>query len=207
MAKQKQKAAKPASGIALASEWPVYEVLLSRGWEQHGHLVTTLIARRSPRSGKVACGLLLVDLACLGVKSAQVQLAKDPAAYRDGIRKHALGIQPMAAADFDLVAKIVYTGIEYAANLGFKPDPIFAQAEALLSGADLDANTTPIPTGGEDGKPLYINGPNDNPQRIINTLLHTVGEGNFHYVIQGPAGDFALADDDFDDAIESQREV
>jgi hypothetical protein len=67
--KNKQVAlpAKPAGGIALAAQWPVHEVLLSRGWDQQAALVTVLVARRSLKSGKVAAGLFLVDLACLGV--------------------------------------------------------------------------------------------------------------------------------------------
>jgi hypothetical protein len=67
---------KPAGGIALAANWPLYEVLLSRGWEGQAALITILVARRSLQSGKIAAGLFLVDLACLGVKSAQVKLFK-----------------------------------------------------------------------------------------------------------------------------------
>src|SRR5690242_16613757 len=129
MSKHKQRAqqaplGKPAGGIALAAGWPIHEVLLSRGWEREAALITILVARRSPKSGKVAAGLLLVDLACLGVKSAQVKLFKDAAEYAAGLRAHALRLQPMAPADFDLAAKIILTGLEYAASLGFKPDPV-----------------------------------------------------------------------------------
>src|SRR5688572_4488837 len=98
-ARDVQPPAKPVGGMALAAGWPVYEVLLSRGWEQEAALITILVARRSPKSGKVAAGLLLVDLACLGVKSAQVKLFANPDEYAAGLRAHALHIQPMAPAD------------------------------------------------------------------------------------------------------------
>lgn len=188
--KAAQLAAKPAGGLALAAKWPVFEVLLSQGWQQQGALITILLARRSPMSGKVAAGLLLVDLACLGVKSAQVKLFKDPAEYRSGLRLHAFSIQPMAPADLNLAAKIIYTGLEYAAALGFKPDPVFAQAEHLLAGADPDAADTPVPTGGPEGKPLFVSGPYDDVDRIVAQLTRAVGPEGFHYML-GAGGEEA----------------
>src|SRR5262245_19082188 len=118
--------AKPVGGIALAAKWPVHEVLLSRGWDREAVLITILVARRSLITNKVAAGLFLVDLACLGVKNAQVKLFAGPAEYNAGLLAHALKIQPLAPAEFNLVAKIIATGLEYAANLGFMPDPVFA---------------------------------------------------------------------------------
>jgi hypothetical protein len=181
--KQAALAAKPVGGIALAAKWPVHEVLLSQGWEKEAALITILVARRSPITNKVAAGLFLVDLACLGVKSAQVKLFAGPAEYHAGLRAHALRIQPMAPADFNLVAKIIATGLEYAANLDFKPDPVYAQAQHLLGGADPAACATPVPTGGPEGKPFFVSGPHDDPRRIVGQLTRAVGEGNFHYMV------------------------
>jgi hypothetical protein len=193
MGKQKQgKAnanlpARPVGGMAIASGWPVQEVLLSRDWDKEGALSGVLIARRSPNSGKVAVGHFLVDLACLGVKSVQVKLFKDAAEYAAGLRAHAMRVQPLAPGDFNLAVKIIRTGLEYAANLGFKPDPVFTQAEPLLAGADLDA-APPVRTGGPEGKPLFINGPYDNVEKIVAQLRRAVGDGNFHVLIGGPEG-------------------
>jgi hypothetical protein len=191
MGKQKQGKnnlpARPAGGMAIASGWPVYEVLISRDWDNEGALTGVLIARRSPNSGKVAVGHFLVDLACLGVKSAQVKLFKDGAEYAAGLRAHAMRVQPLAPGDFNLAVKIIRTGLEYAARLGFKPDPVFAQAEPLLAGADLDAAPA-VRTGGPEGKPLFINGPYDDVEKIIAQLRRAVGDGNFHALIGGPDG-------------------
>ena len=193
--KQAVLAAKPMGGIALAAKWPVHEVLLSRGWEQEAALITILVARRSPMSNKVAAGLFLVDLACLGVKSAQVKLFAGPAEYSAGLRAHALKIQPMAPAEFNLAAKIIATGLEYAANLGFKPDPVFAQTQHLLGGADPAACDTPVPTGGPEGKPLFVSGPYDDARRIVDQLTRAVGAGNFHYMVQVGGEDLELPAD------------
>ena len=60
-------ASRPAGGMAIAANWPVYEVLVSQGWDKQGALVSLLIARVSPKSEKFAAAHLLVDLECLGV--------------------------------------------------------------------------------------------------------------------------------------------
>ena len=196
VSKPKKTQTKPVGGIALAAKWPVHEVLLSRGWDQEAALITILVARHSPMSGKVAAGLFLVDLACLGVKSAQVVLFADPAEYHAGLRAHALRLQPMAPADFNLVGKIIATGLEYAANLGFKPDPVFNQAQHLLAGADPAACTMLVPTGGPEGKPFFVAGPHDDARRIVDHLVRTVGAGNFHYLVQVSGEELGLSDED-----------
>ena len=65
----------------------------------------------------------------------------------------------MAPADLDLVAKIIYTALDYAVGMGFKPDFVFLQAEPLLTGADPDRCRIPVPTGGPNGKPSSSMGP------------------------------------------------
>lgn len=181
--------AKPAGGMALAAKWPVFEVLLSQGWDQEGQLAIILIARRSPMSGKVAAGSFLVDLACLGAKSVQVKLYKDAAEYQAGLRRHVMGMRPMAPAAFDLAAKIILTGLEYAAALGFKPDPVYAQAEHLLADANPAASPVEVRTGGSEGKPFFINGPYDNVDRIMAQLVRAVGPEGFHYLLGNPETD------------------
>ena len=160
--------AKPVGGMALAAGWPVYDVLLSHGWEQQAALITILIARRSEKSGKVAAGMFLVDLACLGVKSAQPGDVLGHVLEQLDLRAHAQRLQPMGPADFNLAAKIIFTGLTYAASLGFKPDPVFAQAEPLLSGADPAASPTPVPTGGPEGKPFFAVEPQTNASGAFN---------------------------------------
>jgi hypothetical protein len=201
--REASSATKPASGFALAAGWPVHEVLLSRGWEEPGAAITLLLARRSPKTDKVASALLLVDLGCLGVKSTQVQLFKDVGEYNRGLRAHALRLQPMLPVSLNVAAKIVFTGLEYAAALGFTPDPVYAQAAHLLAGADPGSEPVAVPTGGSEGKPFYVNGPRDDARKIVEQLMRAVGPGNFHYVIHGSKEELGLPDDigeRFDDA-------
>jgi hypothetical protein len=189
--KDRQAAAKPvpAGGMAVAAAWPRYEVLLSQKWDTPGSLVTILVARRAPESGKVAAAFFIVDLACLGVKRVHVKRFAGEEAYFDGMRAEAIERQPMAPGDLDLVAKIIYTALDYAATMGFKPDFVFAQAEPLLSGAEPTRCHIPVPTGGPNGKPFFVNGPYDDVDRVMAQLRRVVGDGNFDFLIsQGDPG-------------------
>ena len=100
----------------------------------------------------------------------------------------------MAPAALSLAAKIVRTGLEYAGALGFKPDPVFVQAEPLFASAKPEEEVTPVPTGGPEGKPFFVNGPNDDVDRVIAQLRRAVGDGNNHYLIQGSKEDLRLPD-------------
>jgi hypothetical protein len=197
MSKHKKQAlqAKQPSGIALAANWPIYEALVSSSWQEENQLVIVLIARTSLKTGRVAAGSFLIDLGCLGIKQVQVAQFPDTAAYRHGIRAHVIGRMPMMPTDFNLAAKIIWTGYNYAASFGFKPDPVFDQGVHLLAGADIENCGTFVRTGGPEGKPFFVQGPYDDPHKVVNQLLRTAGEGNFHYFIQGSRGDLGLPDD------------
>jgi hypothetical protein len=178
-----QMPAKAMGAMAIAGNWPLHEVLLSQSWKEPGSLVTILVARRHPDTGKMAAASFLVDLACLGLKRVHVKRFQDETEYGAEMRATVLQTQPMQSADLDLVAKIIYTGVAYAGALGFKPDFVFAQAEPLLGGADGSRCATPVPTGGPDGKPFFVNGPYDDVDRVMAQLRRAVGEGNFNHLI------------------------
>jgi hypothetical protein len=74
---------------------------------------------------------------------------------------------------------IVFGAIDYAAGLGFDPHPDFTASKAHL-GQRRDA-LIPIEFG-KDGKPMYVTGPYDNPDRILTKLQQTVGKGNYNYI-------------------------
>ena len=122
----------------------------------------------------------------VGVKSAQFKRFSTQADYNE-FRAKAMSAQPMIPADFDLAAKILYTAVDYAAELGFKPDFVFNQAEILLDGAHPEQCAIPVPVGGPEGKPFFVNGPYDDVDRVIATLRRTVGDGNCNYMVQAGA--------------------
>ena len=167
-----------------SQEWPVLEALVTTDWPEEDALVTVLVARQSPRSGKVGAATFLVDLGCLGIKNSIVRLFPSSRDYANGLRRDALARQEFHAADFDLAAKIVLTGEAYARRLGLSQPADAAQAKLLLAGADPSACAIPVRTGGRDGKPHFVSGPYDDAQRIMAHLTRTLGEGGFHYTVR-----------------------
>lgn len=177
--------------VRVAARWPLYECLISRGWQEPGELVQILIARSSPADGIAAAGFL-VDLGCLGVKDALSHLFSTTREYEQ-FRQTYSGLQPMMNTDLDLAAKVIQEGIAYADRLGFKPHRDYHDAAALLTGAHPEACSTPIPLG-LDGKPFFISGPHDNVPRITAQLDRAVGPGNANFLI-------GLNDDDEGDSV------
>ncbi len=163
-----------------SAQWPLYECLLSKDWQNTLNLTQILVARRSPQ-GQIAAGAFLVDLGCLGVKTAFARLFDSPREYQE-LRRQMTGQMPMKSADLNLVAKIIREAIAYARQFGFEPDPDYRDAMLVLGDADPDACPTPIPLG-MDGKPIYIAGPYDNVRKIMGKLTRALGPDGFHYMV------------------------
>jgi hypothetical protein len=171
----------PRAVLRLAARWPLHECVISRDWNVEGELAQVVVARRSPE-GQIAAGVFLVDLGCLGVKSAFVHLAPSPEQYEREVLQHIRETQPLIRCDLDLAAKVVREGVAYARRFGLKPDRDYYEAASLLQGADPDACDVPVPLGRE-GKPFFVAGPYDNAQRIVAQLTKTAGPGNFDFLV------------------------
>jgi len=170
----------PRALLRSSGDWPLHECLLAEEWQEERAIIQILVARRSP-SGQIAIGTFLVDLGCLGVKSAFGRLFDTRQEYEE-LRNGMMSRQDVIEADLNLVAKIVREGIAYAQELGFRPDPDYRAAMLVLGDADPDACDVPIPLGSKDGKPFFIAGPYDNVDRIIAKLTRKLGPDGFHFL-------------------------
>jgi hypothetical protein len=173
---------RPLSMSTPMHSWPVFECLVPEEWQTPGALVEVVITRRTD-AGEFAIALFLVDLGCLGVKNAHTMRFTDEAEYREWLGT-VPSIGAMVPISLDLAAKIVRTGLDYAASLGFRPHRDYAQAAPFLRDAHPELASDDVPTG-LDGKPHFISGPYDNVRKIINQLNRKVGEGNYHYTVGG----------------------
>lgn len=166
--------------LRASGDWPLHECLLPQEWQKEGAILQILVARRSPW-GQIATGSFLVDLGCLGVKSAFGRVFNTRQEYRE-LRDGMIARQDLIQADLNLAAKIIREAIAYAQDLGFKPDPDYRDAMPVLGDADPDACDEPIPLGGKDGKPFFIAGPYDNVDRITAKLRRKLGPDGFHFL-------------------------
>jgi len=170
--------------------WPVMECLVSAGWANGRSLATVIVARRQGSRGPVAMATFLMDLQCLGGKNAFACLV--PLAQYRSTSATTMKAQGALAISLDLAAKIVHEGLAYARGLGFAPHPDVARTMPMLYGAHPENCAERVPLGGPDGKPLFIQGPNDDAERILDQLNRRVGSGDYDLVM---GGEFGLDDD------------
>lgn len=158
-------------------EWPDVDV---SGSGTSG-LVSLVVARDAGRGRVRACGYL-VDVYCLGVKNTIGPRVMDPHDVtrfaRPFFDQYPAG--PLAVP-MELAQHLVFGAVDYARDLGFEPAP----------GSDFDKTEShlgkwsgPSAIGfGRDGKPLYVQGPHDNPTRVMEALRRSVGPDNFHFLV------------------------
>ncbi|MDH4467872.1 MAG: hypothetical protein QE271_07430 [Bacteriovoracaceae bacterium] len=159
---QKLAAIDPASLLKQAASFRVHECWIMEDWEDGG-LAPILVVRQQPNF-KYQFGLYLVDYYCLGVKST---ICDVNVAY--GKIEEIQSRTPYAWLEFDYqdARGLILGSIEYARGLGFAPDVGWENSKHLV-----EANT-PFDnkfTFGMDGKPLFINGPDDDVASIMKTL-------------------------------------
>jgi transcriptional regulator with XRE-family HTH domain len=153
-------------------------------------LLTVLVARRRRHRRKITTCTYLVDAYCLGVKNAMGPDEMDDRGLRalSGFVFGAYSAPPVSAP-IDLVRDLVLGAAEYARGLGFEPHPDFERARLHLgpwegqSAIDFGCN----------GKPYYINGPDDDPDLVLRTLRRTAGDGGFRHTVAYDLGDLRMA--------------
>jgi hypothetical protein len=171
-----------------ATAWPVFECLISAGWRNTAQLTHIIIAKEPPFGGAVCC-VFLVDLGCLGPKSAFVTQFRTRVEYETEFRSLMTNQHPMIPIEYPLAVKIILESLQYAKHLGFEvPPPVHKTLGALGSMEVASGCHQEIPLGGTDGLPSYVAGPDDDVAQILATLNHTCGPGKFYFT--APASPF-----------------
>ena len=122
----------------------------------------------------------LVDTWCLGVKNA---LGPRRMSSRDLLAFRRLQYGPWRSdgipIPLELAQHLVLGAVDYARCLGFKPHRDFERARVTLGSWEEPSAIT----FGMDGTPHYLNGPHEDPERVLATLERSVGRGGFHYTV------------------------
>jgi hypothetical protein len=183
---------------------PLCKCWINDSWES-GRSAYIIIARQH-KSGNVTACTYLVDLGCLGVKDT---------AYFFNVplfllmEKMNLGeLKFIDTVSYERIHNIIYSAIEYAAQLGFEPHRDFTQTTCFFLEKDDNIPRIEISCGGKDGKPFYVNAGGDSPARekqILNQLNRVVGEGNYHYLLGVDADNYDEYDDYEKEDYEEER--
>lgn len=187
-----------------ARNLPLFQCLVNEGWEEEG-LVYATIARKHINGNITFCAYL-VDLKCLGIKDTMYFFNAHPLDFNEFKDDMSNDIDSIEC-DYDLVHNVIHAAWEYAEEIGFEPHRDFLSITQYM----LEEDTDEIPLmdihcGGDDGKPLYVQGPLEDDvmaNMIVNRLEKKLGPGNFHYVLKSEVlEDYDFLSDDeelFDD--------
>ncbi len=143
-----------------------------------GGMTTVLITRRDQRRLKMLC--LLIDYWCLGIKSILPVRRMSQSEYEDFVRdvfRHEGG---SVEVSLQQAQAVVYGAEAYARELGFYPPSEWNEILPHLG----EWNGEPQLTFGRKGRPFYMQGPYDDPEKIIRILEKNVGEGNFDFMVK-----------------------
>lgn len=157
-----------------------YEAFTSQNWQDAG--IAQIIVARIRDNGRAEIGFFLVDQWCLGVKDAFLQDDSSESELRELLRDRLPEdfrerLHPACAK------KMIEGAVAYAASLGIDPARDFRKAKRVLTG--LNSSDCPETfTFGRDGKPFYVEGPDDDPERterVLALLEKRFGADGFDY--------------------------
>jgi hypothetical protein len=173
----------------------LYECLVNKDWED-GKMANIIVARVHA-NGNMTVGLYLVDLLCLGVKDTQYFFNMPAYEYDELVAKmeDAYGLLKIP---YDLAHNIVFAGVVFAEEYGFKPHKDFNSITINILEEDTDDIDLIDIECGMEGKPCFVKGPDDSSARInqiATQLERTAGIGNFKIIDEDELDDL----DDFDD--------
>ena len=144
-----------------------------------------IVSRQLPNH-QVAFANFLLDAYCLGVKNALFEIVSS-VRYETNILPDLKARFSLERIDPSFARKLVEGGVEYAQSLGFAPHPDYNKARLIFGDIDASASEEDF-SYGNDGKPLFIAGPYDGPEksaRILHALHERCGADGFHYVLPG----------------------
>jgi hypothetical protein len=177
-----EKQAGLAARLESAARYPVLHCWVTTDMWTKG-LGWVCLSRELP-NGTIAYAVFLVDRYCLGVKNAMADVVGRFTYDSRVVRKMR---RTFTSEDFAPAAarKLVEQAVEYAGAVGLRPHPDCHKAKLIFG--DIDAgNSTEEFEFGKDGRPFFISGPHDTPERcrlILNTLLQKCGVDGFDYLI------------------------
>jgi hypothetical protein len=142
--------------------------------------VALVLVAQPDGHGRLTMCSFLVDTWCLGVKNAMGPKRMRPREL-EALRRqcYAPWRSQGIPIPLELAQHVVLGAVEFACALGFEAHRDFKRARPALGSWEGPSAIT----FGMDGKPHYINGPYEDPQRVLATLERAVGQGRFHYTV------------------------
>lgn len=164
-----------------ARKLAIYKVYITKGWEQTG-LVQVLVSRQHV-TGNLTGALYLIDLWCKGVSNSFHFFNEAEDFMVQLLARFSVGDQ-LIACTYELAHNVIFNAIEYAEDLGFKPDDSFKLTSFVLEPDTDKIEFIDVPCG-RNGRPVFQADFIDAKTRAALKLLEkNVGKGNFDLIIK-----------------------
>lgn len=182
--KRQLKIAQPLSSTIIYRSWPIHECWMPA--ELWGNGIGQIIVSRKNGLGDVAVGIYLIDTFCLGVKDCFVRLG-NLHDYQNILARVEETCGELKLIEPSYANTLIHKAIDFAQQFGLKPHQDFVKAKNLLKNIPIDV-TQEFPFG-KDGKPWYVQGPNESHtdvKRILRTLELNMDKENYNFLIEAP---------------------
>lgn len=165
---------------------PIYECLVNKEWKEQG--AAHVVVARKHVNGHITFCIYLIDLFCLGIKDTHYFFNISELEYQE--KKEEMEELEPEPISYNLAHNIIFAGLRYAAEYGFKPHKDFTSITQYMLDED-NEDTEDIEfidiECGKDGQPFFVSGPYDDEVKINQILTHlekTAGIGNYDYLIE-----------------------
>lgn len=163
-----------------AEKYPIRSCLVPDTLFENG--IGNIIVARDLPTGDVAVGVFLADVFCLGIKDAFLR-SLNLFEYKDFIDENPEGRYVEVAPAY--AKKLIDDLLSYAETLGFRPHKDYKKAKYMFGNVN-SSESNEVFEFGQEGKPHYMSGPYDSPQkieRIRKTLTKSCGEDGYNITI------------------------
>jgi hypothetical protein len=185
----------PTVLLKATDRWPITATLVPDNLWTTG-IGNLVIARHTP-DGRLACGIFLLDVFCLGVKDACWKILSK-GEFKE-IRRRIEEQGRLEDMPPEYFAKLVYRAVDHAQSLGFSPHSDFRHAQRLLAGIDPSLCPDEFEFG-QNGQAHYIAGPSESMSKARAISRQVEAQGGYYTL---PLDDAELADleivDEWDD--------
>lgn len=181
-----------------AKSLPIYECYVNKGWDKSQ--MATIIVSRVHTTGNITMTSYLVDLLCLGVKDSFYKFNIPEYEFRDILTSPSFEHLELSEIPYVLAHNIIYGAVSFAEDYGFAPDKVFSSITVHMLEEDTDEVELIELDFGKNGKPFYMQGPDDSKlkiNQIISTLEKTAGQGNYLFAVGEDEYDEYDDDDDY----------
>jgi hypothetical protein len=156
-----------------------------------------VLVSRQLGHGKVAYVVFLLDTYCLGVKDVMMDIVPR-AVYERNLYAKLTRQGPLMPLKPECARKLVEGAVAYALDLGLAPHADYRAAKGVFG--DIRAEECDQAyVFGKDGKPLFVAGPYDDPERcryIRRTLEARCGPDGYHFILPAEGLDEELGEID-----------